>query len=172
MESLEKIKRLPLIIMSIMTIMSFANLFGFNISEVVIPLGVVFFFINKAVEKELFKDSGLDIKSVRTDLKNKKIWYWIALPFIMDAICISISLLFLPEYIEFETIRAGSFVPIELSISSFILFFVFALGEEIAWRAFFQNQLNKVMPIVPVLIISSLLFSFGHYKEGNIFVVA
>ncbi|HHX23039.1 MAG TPA: CPBP family intramembrane metalloprotease [Thermoanaerobacterales bacterium] len=87
----------------------------------------------------------------------------------MDAVCVVLSILFLPEYIEYETARAGSFVPIEISVSSILLFF--ALGEEIAWRAFFQNKFSKILPIVPVLFISSLLFTLGHYEAGNNMVI-
>lgn len=45
-------------------------------------------------------------------------------------------------------------------------------AEEIAWRAFFQKQLNKALPIVPVLLISSLLFALGHLREGSTIIVA
>lgn len=168
---MKSIKRIPLIVISVMIILSFSNLVGLNISGIVIPLGVIFFFINKFTEKESNQNSGLDIKSIRTHLKNLKIWFWIILPFVMDALCVAISVLFLPEYIAYETSRAGGFVPIELSISSILLFFIFALGEEIAWRAFFQRQLNKTLPMIPVLLISSLLFSLGHFEKGNPIVV-
>jgi membrane protease YdiL (CAAX protease family) len=168
----ETIKKLPLIVMIIMVILSFTNLFGLNISPAIIPMGVVFFFINKAIEKQPMRDSGLDIKAIGTNLKDRKIWLWILLPIIMDAVCIVISKLFLPEYIEFETVRAGQFVAIELSLASVLQFFVFALGEEIAWRAFFQKQLSKALPIMPVLLFSSLLFSLGHFKQANPVVVA
>ena len=90
---------------------------------------------------------------------------------IMDAVRIVISELFLPQYVEFEAARAGAFVPIELSVSSVLQFLVFALGEEIAWRAFFQRQLSNVWPVAPVLLISSLLFSVGHLSRGNPVVV-
>ena len=169
---MESIKKIPLIAMIIMGVLSFANLLTLNISGVAIFIGVAFFFINKALEKQPMTGSGLDIKSIGTNLRDKKIWIWIALPLVMDIVCIAISKLFLPQYIEYETLRAGSIVPIELSISSVLLFFVFALGEEIAWRAFFQNQLSKVFPIIPVLLFSSLLFSLGHFKEGDPIVVA
>jgi membrane protease YdiL (CAAX protease family) len=89
----------------------------------------------------------------------------------MDAICIAISLLFLPEYIEYEIERAGAFVSIKLGILPILQFLFFALGEEIAWRAFFQKQLNKALPIVPVLLISSLLFALGHFEVGNPVIV-
>lgn len=168
----ENIKKLPLIVMIVMVILSFTNVFGLNISSATIFVGVAFFFINKAIEKQPMKDSGLNIRAIGTNLKDRKIWIWLVLPIIMDAICVSISYLFLPEYIEFETARAGSFVAIELSIISALQFFVFALGEEIAWRAFFQNQLCKVWSILPVLLSSSLLFALGHFKNGNPVVVA
>lgn len=169
---MEAIKKIPLIAMIIMGALSFANLLALDISGLAIFIGVAFFFINKAVEKQPMTGSGLDIKSIGTNLRDKKIWIWIALPLVIDIVCIVISKLFLPQYIEYETLRAGSIVPIELSISSVLLFFVFALGEEIAWRAFFQNQLSKVFPIIPVLLFSSLLFSLGHFKEGDPIVVA
>lgn len=43
--------------------------------------------------------------------------------------------------------------------------------EEIGWRALFQNHLNKVLPIIPVLFITSVLFAFGHLTEGNTIIV-
>lgn len=169
---MESIKKVPLIAIVLMTILSFTNLFGLNIAGASIVLGVIFYFIDKVIEKPLVENSGLDIKSVRKTLKDKKIWIWLALPLIMDAVCIIISLLFLPEYIDFEISRAGGFVAIELSVLSILQFFVFALGEEIAWRALFQRQLTKALPIVPVLLISSALFALGHFKTGNPIVVA
>ncbi|MDF2671846.1 MAG: hypothetical protein K0R09_111 [Clostridiales bacterium] len=169
---MKSIKKLPLIIMLAMVILSFTNLFGLSIAGGAIFLGVIFFFVNKTIEKQPFRGSGLDIKAIGTSIKDKKIWFWIMLPLIIHAASIVISLLFLPEYIEYEITRAGGIIAIELSISSVIQFFVFALGEEIAWRAFFQKQLSKALPIIPVLLSSSLLFTLGHFKEGNPIVVA
>lgn len=89
----------------------------------------------------------------------------------MDAVCVLLSVLFLPEYIKYETLRAGSFVEIEISVKSFLMFLVFALGEEIAWRAFFQNRLSKVLPIIPTVLVTSFLFTLGHYKQGDMAIV-
>ncbi|MCM0649369.1 CPBP family glutamic-type intramembrane protease [Clostridium swellfunianum] len=168
---MKNIKTLPLIIIALMATLSFSNLFGLNISSACIFIGVAFFFINKAIEKQPMKGSGLDLKAIGANLKDRKIWIWLVLPIVTDAVCVIISKLFLPQYIEYETARAGAFVPVELSVSSVILFFVFALGEEIAWRAFFQNQLTKILPIIPTLLFSSLLFTLGHYKAGNTIIV-
>ncbi len=169
--SIGKIDRLSLIVLVIMSCLSFFNLFGINVSSVVIPLGVVYFFIHQALEKQPMVGSGLDIKSIGTNFKDRRIWKWLALPIITDAIFVALAILFLPEYITFETARASSFVAVELSIAAAFNFFVFALGEEIAWRAFFQNQLSKAFPIIPVLLFSSLLFALGHYQSGNPVVV-
>lgn len=178
METMRKVnlegnlKRIPLIAMIIMVTLSFTNLLGLNISGACIFVGIAFFFINKALEKQPMAGSGLDIKAIGTSLRDKKIWFWIMLPLIIHAISIVISLLFLPQYIEYETTRAGGFVSIEISISSIFQFLIFALGEEIAWRAFFQKQLSKAVPITSVLFFSSLLFSLGHFKAGDPVIVA
>jgi membrane protease YdiL (CAAX protease family) len=168
---MKNIKILPIIAMIAMVILSFTNLFGLNFSFIAVIVGVVFFFVNKIVEKEPFQGSGLDIKGIGPSLKDKKIWIWIVLPIVMDAVCVAISKAFLPEYITFETARAGGYVAVELSVSSVFQFLFFALGEEIAWRAFFQRQLSKAMHIVPVLLFSSLLFTLGHFTTGNPVIV-
>lgn len=168
---MENIYKTTLIAMCAMAVLSFTNLFGVNISGASIFVGVIFFFINKVHERQPMKGSGLDIKSIGTDLKNRGIWIWLVLPIIMDAICVAVSILYLPQYVEYEAQRAGSFVAIELSLSSVLQFFIFALGEEIAWRAFFQNQLSKVMPIIPVLLVSSFLFTLGHFTAADPVVV-
>ncbi len=171
MENSKKPSIITIIIMAIMAIVSFTNLFGLNLSSAAIFIGVIFFFINKTIQSQPMRGSGLDIKAISLNLKDKKIWFWLVLPIIVDAICIVLSILFLPEYIKYESIRAGAFVPIEFSVSSILLFFVFALGEEIAWRAFFQNKLCKILPNILALLVTSLLFALGHYKQGNTIIV-
>lgn len=168
---MKNINKASLIAMILITILSFTNLFGLNISSACIFIGIAFFFINKRIEKESAKTSSLDIKGIESSLKNIKIWFWLPLPIVMNTICILISISFLPEYIKYETARAGAFVPIEISITSILLFFVFALGEEIAWRSFFQKQLSKLMSFIPVLIFSSILFTLGHFEQGNLIIV-
>lgn len=171
---MDNTKRGPILVFIVMTVMavaSFTNLFGLSLSSAAIILGLVFFFVSKILEKQPMKGSGLDFRAIGANLKDKKIWVWIALPIFMDTICVALSIWFFPGYIEYETARAGSFVPIDLSVSSVLLFFVFALGEEIAWRAFFQKRLSKILPTVPVLLITSFLFTLGHYQKGNAVIV-
>lgn len=169
---MESIKRMPLIVMIIMAIVSFTNLFGLQVAGASVIIGVVFFFINKAREKESDSDSGFDIKTMGKDLSNSKIWIWIALPLIMDIVSITIAKLFLPGYINHVIARAGIFVSYDKIILLLPQLIFLALGEEIAWRAFFQKQLNKALPITQVLLISSVFFAFGHLTKGNPIIVA
>ncbi|WP_071394271.1 CPBP family intramembrane glutamic endopeptidase [Bacillus tuaregi] len=168
---MQNINRMSLTVMSIMVVLSFTNFFGVKIAGAAVMIGVIFFFINKAYEKQPISDSGLDVKAIGTNLKSRSIWFWMALPIIMDAISISISKLFLPEYIDHVLARTEIFVSFDKVIILVFQLIILALGEEIAWRAFFQKQLNKVLPIVPTLLLSSLLFAFGHITEGNTFIV-
>lgn len=168
---MQSIKRIPLIAIIVMTIISFSNLFRLNIAGASVIIGVVFFFINKSIEKQAFEGSGLDIKAIGIGLSDRIIWFWIALPIIMDAFSIGISELFLPEYIEHVLARTEIFVSFDKVILLVFQLAVLALGEEIAWRAFFQKQLSKVVSIIPLLLVSSVLFAFGHFTEGSTIVV-
>lgn len=171
MEKIKIIKKIPLIAMIIMGIVSFSSLLGLNIAGMSVLIGIVFFFINKAVEKQSFMDSGLDIKVIKDNFKDKKIWIWIMLPLTMDAICIIIAKLFLPQFIDHILARSQDFLSFDKNIVLVFQLAFLALGEEIGWRALFQNQLSKVLPIIPVLLISSVLFAFGHLTKGNIIIV-
>ncbi|HBN96164.1 MAG TPA: hypothetical protein DDZ66_07675 [Firmicutes bacterium] len=155
----------------VMVVASFLNLFGLNLAGLSVIAGILAFFVNNQIEKVPFRDSGLDLKSIRENLSNKEIWLWIFLPLVMDIVCLGIARLFLPVYIEFEMARAGSFVAMELSAVTVVQFLFFALGEEIAWRAFFQQRLANILPLSTVLVISSVLFALGHYSTGNPVVV-
>jgi membrane protease YdiL (CAAX protease family) len=170
-EVLQNINKISIIVIIIMIVLSFSNFFGLKIAGASVIIGVIFFFINKAYEKQPFPDSGLDIKAVGTNFKHRSIWFWIVLPLIMDAISISISKLFLPEYIEHVLTRTEIFVSFDKVIIMVFQLAFLALGEEIAWRAFFQRQLNKVFPILPTLLISSVFFALGHISEGNVYIV-
>lgn len=155
-----------------MAVISFTNLFGISVAGISVFIGVAFFFVNKATEKQLFAGSGLDFKAIGTSLKEKSIWFWIAMPIIMDVVSITLSKLFLPEYIDHVLARAGNLVSFNAGIFLIVQLIVLALGEEIAWRAFFQKQLQKALPIAPALIISSILFALGHIASGNFTIVA
>ena len=166
------IKKVPKIAMIAMAVISFVNLFGVSAAGISVLLGVVFFFINKGIEKQPYAGSGLDIKAIGANLKKVSIWFWIAMPVIMDAFSILLSKLIVPEYIDHVIGRAEPFLSMNNVFLLLMQLLVLALGEEIAWRAFFQKQLQKVLPISQVLIISSFLFAIGHIASGKFAIVA
>ncbi|MBN3555796.1 hypothetical protein JYA63_16075 [Fictibacillus nanhaiensis] len=75
----------------LMTIVSFSNLVGVNIAGLSVILGITFFFIHRRFGKR--DTDGLDIKAIRTYLKQKAIWFWIALPLVMNIICFALAAL-------------------------------------------------------------------------------
>lgn len=111
------------------------------------------------------------MKAIVTNFKDRGIWFWVVLPLIMDAVSITIAKLFLPEYIKHVLARTEIFISFDKVILILFQLAVLALGEEIAWRAFFQKQLNKAFSIIPVLFISSVLFALGHLTQGNVIIV-
>lgn len=169
---MKNISKAGIIFILIMAAFSFSNFLGVNAAGISVCVGVIFFFINKAMEKQPFDGSGLDFKAIGTGLKGKNIWFWIALPLIMDGVSMGLSKLVLPGYIDHVLKRAGALVSFENLALSVVQMIVLALGEEIAWRAFFQKQLLKAMPITPVLVLSSFLFAIGHIASGNPIIIA
>jgi len=90
--------------------------------------GVVAFFITETVSKESNRNSGFDFTAIGASLRHKNVWFWMTLPLAMSAPRVIGAKLFVPAYSEHEASRAGAFVATELTLSSAIQFFVFALG--------------------------------------------
>ncbi|WP_177184548.1 CPBP family intramembrane glutamic endopeptidase [Psychrobacillus sp. OK032] len=155
-----------------MTAVSFANFWGFSIAGISIIIGIVFFFINGNLEKNVAADTGLNAKAIGTSLKNKTIYFWVFLPLILNVVCIVLAKLVLPEYIEHLYGRTEFVVSLDKIMFLVLQLAILALGEEIAWRAFFQKQLSKALPVIPTLIVTSIIFAFGHIVDGNLIVVA
>lgn len=160
---MHSLHKAALIAMVAMAVLSLTNLFGLNAAGASVIVGIVFFFVNKRWEKPEVGQSGLEITAMKAGLQNKSLWIWLALPTIMDALVAGVSTLLLPEFIEYELMRVDTFVSLNHLALLVVQLAVLALGEEIAWRAFFQRQLSKVLPVLPVLLGSSLLFALGHW---------
>ena len=168
---MQALKKMPLLAIILMSMLTFSNVFGLPIAGAAVFVGAIGFFIHKAGEKQPFKGSGLEIGAIRSQLANTSIWLWMALPLIMDAVSITLSKLVLPEYLEHVLARTGQFVSLDKIVLLVFQLAFLALGEEIAWRAFFQKQLNKALPIVPTVIITAVLFSIGHFSQGDAVIV-
>jgi len=140
--------------MAVMTIVSLSNFWGFSIAGISVIVGIAFFFINRFLEKNASSDDGLNVKAIGTNLKNKSIWFWIVSPTIINIVCFILATLFLTEFIEHVKDRTEFIVSLDMLFLLVLQLAILALGEEIAWRGFFQKQLSKWLPIFPTLIIT------------------
>lgn len=91
-------------------------------------VGIVFFFINSVLEK----DNGLNVKAIGKNLKEKAIWFWIALPLVVNAVSLAAASFFLPEFVEHIYGRIKFMVLLDQRLLPFLQLAILALGEEIA----------------------------------------
>ncbi|MCM1049856.1 MAG: CPBP family intramembrane metalloprotease [Clostridiales bacterium] len=171
----KKLNKSVLVLSLVMTVLSFTNLLNLKVGEETLKLagisvivGIIAYFTTRKTNE--IKTEGLDIKSIISSLKDIKIIVLILIPTVMNVLCFSVAKFCLPAYLEHLNSRTN-FVDVSELIKSVLEVFVLALGEEIAWRAFFQKQTSKVMPFIPSLIITSILFSLGHFNPGNAIIV-
>ncbi len=159
------------VVLVIMALVSLTNLFGISAAGISVILGIVSFFIFKRAEKQTFQECGLGFKSIGKAVKKPAIWLWIIMPSIMNFLVIIFAKLILPNYIEHVVSRSEIMLTVNNLPILIIQLLVFALGEEIAWRAFFQKKLQSFLPFAPTILISSALFSLGHLTSGSLIIV-
>ena len=174
---MKKTNKTVIVFLIVMFLLSFTNLLNIKIDGEVLKLsgisvivGVVAYFVTRKTNKN--KDEGLNIKTIFKDFKDhpKAIIYAI-LPFVTCILSTVIANKFLPEFNEHVNNRA-SFAISEDLMKTILMIAVLTLGEEIAWRGFFQKQIDKKMHYILSIIITSLLFAIGHYSAGTFAVVA
>ena len=151
---MRNIKKIPLVAMLLMAIFSVASLFNLSLGEKNISLasftlivGIPMYFIAWRTEKTEGCSDVLDIKAIPNALKDKNVIFLLLMPIVMNAICNIIAKLVIPEFIQHLVTRTD-FLAMSNILLLLIELVIAALGEEIAWRAFFQNQLTKAFPFV------------------------
>ena len=165
-------KRLALAAMILMVVFSFSGLlilFGDNnvsLTSITLVIGIVFYFITREPEEK----EEMSLKAVPKVLKDWKTDLLILIPVVMNIICYAFAKAFVPEFLVHLSDRTNflSSGQIVVLIAELI---IAALGEEIAWRGFFQNKLSKRFPFVPSLLITATLFSLCHFSVDSFVVV-
>lgn len=172
---MKKTSKLVVISIILMTIFSLTSLFKIEVggqkigfASITLFIGIASFFVTRKTNNDV--NEGLNFKNIFSLLKDKKVIIYVLMPTIMNVICFFLAKLFVPDFITHLKARTDflSFSKIPMLL---VQLFVFALGEEIAWRAFFQKQFSRMFPYVPSLIISAALFSLCHLNSGSIIVV-
>ena len=173
---MKKINKSVIIFIIVMILLSLTNLLNIkmdgevlNLSGISVIVGVIAYFTTRKTNNT--KTEGFDIKRVFKDYKNPKAIIFSLMVFASIILCDIIAYRFLPEYNEHVKNRA-SFAISEDLIKTILIMAVLTLGEEIAWRAFFQKQTTKMIKFLPSIILSSALFDLGHYSSGNFTIVA
>ena len=173
---MKKNNRTVLIFLIVMIVLSFTNLLNIKIDGEVLKLsgvsvivGIVFYFVTRKTNKNKYE--GLNIKTIFKDFKeHPKAIIYSLLPFVSCILCTVIANKFLPEFNEHLKNRISFATSSELT-KTILTMAVLTLGEEIAWRGFFQKQVSKKVHYVLSIIITSSLFALGHYSSGAIAVV-
>ena len=165
------------IFLIVMILLSFTNLLNIKIdgenlklSGVSVIVGVVAYFVTRKTNKS--KDEGLNIKTIFKDFKNHpKAIIFAILPFVTCILSTVIASIFLPEFNEHVKNRI-SFATSSDMTKTILTLAVLTLGEEIAWKAFFQKQTTKKIKFIPSIILTSTLFALGHFSAGSFEIVA
>ena len=176
-ENTKKINKTVLVFLAVMTVLTAGVFLRFEISGMTVSLsgisvlvGLAAYFITAKTNES--RHAGLDIKKFPGQLKDIKLIVLILMPTVMNLITTLIEKAFLPEYEEFLRARVEQMLDPSQIKNTVISLVVLALGEEIAWRAFFQKQTTKFMGFVPSLLVSSALFALGHFTAGKPAIVA
>ncbi len=171
MKKTTKLHTAVTILIVVMIVLSFTNLFKFQINGeplklagISVIVGIIAYFTTRKTNEN--KYDGFNIKTFIGSLKDKSVILLFLLIIITNVACFVIAKLWFPAYNEHVLARAGDFLDFGNLPKLFLELVVFALGEEIAWRAFFQKQTSKIMPFIPSLILASVMFSLGHFSFG------
>ena len=147
-----------------MFLVSAAGVFGFPYAGLSVFLGIAAFFISKP--KGSYEGSGFDLLRVPANLREKGVWLWILLPLALNALSLAVASAVLPSFSAHLLARTAPLLSFERLPMLFLQLVVLALGEELAWRAFFQNQLSKYLPALPAIALASLAFTLGHFSSA------
>ena len=174
---MKKSSKSVIVFLIVMILLSFTNLLNIkidgeilNLSGLSVIVGVVAYFVTRKTNKTKYE--GFNIKTVFKDFKNHpKAIVFAILPFITCILSTVIANKFLPEFNEHVNNRASFAISGDL-IKTILIMAVLTLGEEIAWRGFFQKQTTKIIKFIPSIILTSLLFALGHFSAGSFAIVA
>ncbi|MDE6749464.1 MAG: CPBP family intramembrane metalloprotease, partial [Lachnospiraceae bacterium] len=136
------------------------------LSSVTLLIGIVVYFITREPEEK----DAMSLKPIPGLFKDWKVILLVLASIAADIVCYVLAKLLVPEFLEHLAERTGflSFDKIAILIAELI---IAALGEEIAWRGFFLNQLSKMINFVPSLLITACLFALCHLSTGSVVVV-
>lgn len=170
---MNKIKKLSLVSLLLMTAFSLSGLFKIEINGDTVKLvsftlviGIVVFFITREPEDK----DAMSLKAIPQLLKNTKTIVLVVMPMVMDILCLTLAKWLVPEFLEHLS-DCTDFPAFDKFLILLAELLIAALGEEIAWRGFYLKQLSKMSPFGVAVLITAVLFSLCHLASGNTIVV-
>ena len=88
-----------------------------------------------------------------------------------NVVSVAIAQFLLPDFIGHVAERTGQVLTFHKMPLLAAQLIIAVLGEEIAWRAFFQQRLSERVPMHLSMVCTSILFSLGHFSSGSILIV-
>lgn len=151
-----------------MAAVSFSFLIGWNVAGLSVLIGILCFILNR----NRFAGSSLSVKDAGRHLKSGSLWLLLLLPLAMNGLSIGASAYVMPTFNEHLGERIALMVA-EVPLAVLLLqIALLALGEEIAWRGFFQKQLGRLAPAWLAIMATSVVFAFGHVAAGDFMLVS
>lgn len=132
-------------------------------------LAIPYLFIEKILRKQKFSEIGFKMKGIDKDIL--KYWWLIILPIATGYISLFLSKLIVPDFFNHVIERAQPMLAFDKFAILIPQLFILALAEEICFRAFLQRKLSVCMDFKWAIVISSLVFSLGHFSTGSPIVV-
>lgn len=145
---------------------SILSIFRLQIAGISVLIGVAMYAaIN--TKKGAASFAALDLKRAYRSLTESSICLWVLLPLTINVIVFFLGRVFFPSLLDHIGGRVA-----HLGLGMWLVFqlLISALGEELAWRAFFQHEFAKIIPENYAIIITSLVFALAHFTPGNLSV--
>ncbi len=162
---------IPVIIMALLSLTALIDISKgeLSIAGLSTIVGLIFFFLYKIRNKLSFSTVGLNGKDFLAGIK--KLWLIILAPSILNLICVAISKMILPDYIDHVVGRTEVLLSFNTIMLMLIEFIIFAFIEEVSWRGFMQKQFCNYIKPVYAIFLTSIFFSIGHTAKGDLAIV-
>jgi uncharacterized protein len=135
---------------------------------IVIP--IAYLIVESHLRGRTWSEIGFNLRSIPAGLRNNIVWI-ILVAVVIQALVAYGSYFFLPEYANHLINR----IPFEIgtiSIGILIALGVSTLGEEIIYRALFQNRMSDFLSPASAILLSSLVFALMHFSPGPALIVS
>ena len=141
---------------------------GLKIIGILIPVG--YLIVERYLRGRTWTEIGFNPRSFPTGLRNNLGWV-LLVGLGTQALAVFSSLFFCPTYFNHLLAR----IPFDigtLSIGIFIALGISTLGEEIIYRALFQDRIAAFLPPAAAILLSSLVFALMHFSTGPALIVS